>query len=295
MKDLIELLTNERINVQYERDFNLSKKSTIGIGGKAKIAFFPSTLKEFITLADFLFDEDIHFLILGNASNVLLPDKEMDKPIIFTTKLNSMEFSSGVFVEAGVTSGAFLKECEKHGKTGAEFLAGIPCTIGGAVYMNAGAGGKYISDIVKRVLIYKRKKLLLVPKNACGYSYKKSVFMDTDEVILGVELELEDAMSSEVNENRKRVLKNREWLPKGKSLGCIFKNPLGDFAGRLIEGAGLKGLRVGGAVVSDTHANFIINDLGATSKDVKELIALVKNAVFAQYKIKLEEEIRIWN
>jgi len=294
LKDLIELLTNARINVHYERDFNLSKKSTIGIGGRAKIAFFPKKLKEFIALADCLFDEDIPFLILGNASNVLLPDEELDKPIIFTTNLTSIEFLNGVFVEAGVSSNAFLKECEKYGKTGAEFLAGIPCTIGGATYMNAGAGGKYISDIVKRVLIYKRKKLFLVPKNACEYSYKKSSFMDTDEVILGVELELENATSDEVIENRKNVLKSREGLPKGKSLGCIFKNPLGDYAGRLIEGAGLKGLRVGGAVVSNVHANFIINDSGATAKDVKQLISLVKNAVFAQYKINLEEEIRIF-
>lgn len=294
MKDLIAQLMNEGINVEYEQDFDISKKSTIGIGGRAKTVFYPKKLKEFMMLADFFFDEDIPFLTLGNASNVLLPDGDFEKPIVFTTKLTSVEFSDGVFAEAGITSGAFLKECEKHGKTGAEFLAGIPCTLGGALYMNAGAGGKYISDIVKRVLVYKRKKLFIVPKASCGYAYKRSEFMNTDTVILGVELDLCDATPEEVIENKKNVLKQREWLPKGKSLGCIFKNPLGDFAGRLIENSGLKGLRVGGAVVSNEHANFIINDSDATAKDVIELIALVKATVFAQYKIELEEEIRIF-
>lgn len=293
MKDLIDHLTNAGIYVDYERDFEISKKSTIGIGGRARTVFYPKKLKEFMQLADFFFDEDISFLTLGNASNVLLPDGDFERPIIFTTKLTSVEFLGGVFAEAGVTSNAFLKECETHGKTGAEFLAGIPCTLGGAVYMNAGAGGKYVSDIVKRVLVYKRKKLFIAPKNACGYAYKHSEFMDTDAVILGVEFDLDDATPEEVLENKKNALKSRERLPKGKSLGCIFKNPLGAVAGRLIEGAGLKGLRIGGAVVSNEHANFIINDGGATANDVKSLISIVKATVFAQYKIELEEEIRV--
>ncbi len=293
MKDLVERLLQKGLQVECEREFDLANASTIGVGGKAAFAFKPKSLKELMRLVD-AFDEDsVSFLVLGKMSNVLPPDGRLEKPIVLTTNLRELEFSKGVFAEAGVTSGMFIKECAKHGKTGAEFLSGIPCTIGGAAYMNAGAGGKYLSDIVKRVLVYKQRKLCLIAKKNCGYEYKRSVFMENDAIILGVEFALDDAATEEILDNRKCILQGREWLPKGRSAGCIFKNPLGESAGKLIEGAGLKGLRVGGAVVSEIHANFIINDKGATAADVKKLIALIKNAVFAQYKVRLEEEIRI--
>ena len=295
MKDLEKLLFDAQLNVECERDFDMAKAATIRVGGKAAFAFFPKSIKELIRLSDVFDDADIPFLILGKMSNVLPPDGYFEKPLVFTTKLIAMEFSKTVFAEAGVTTGAFLKACAKHGKTGAEFLAGIPCTIGGAAYMNAGASGKYISDIVKRVLVYLEKKLRLLPKNKCGYSYKKSKFMEDEGLILGVEFLLDEGTEKDILENKRYVLKNREWLPKGYSMGCVFKNPLGDCAGRLIDGAGLKGLRIGGAVVSDIHANFIINEGGATAEEIKQLISIVKNAVYAQYKIELEEEIQILN
>ena len=159
--------------------------------------------------------------------------------------------------------------------------------------MNAGANGGYISDIIKRVLVYEGKQLRLLPRSACGFSYKNSRFMQKDSVILGVEFDLRQCDSALVKENRLAVLKLRKDLPKGKSVGCIFKNPLGDSAGRLIEGAGLKGLRVGDAVVSTVHANFIINEGNAKSQDVVALIAMIKNAVCEKYNVLLEEEVRI--
>jgi UDP-N-acetylmuramate dehydrogenase len=116
--------------------------------------------------------------------------------------------------------------------------------------------------------------------------------MQTNDVILGAELRLTNATQAIVEENCKRYAEKRAWLPKGKSMGCVFKNPQGAVAGKLIESAGLKGLRIGGAVISKTHANFIINDNGAKSSDICALIQIIKNAVFAQYKIRLEEEIR---
>ena len=271
----------------------MAKASTIRVGGRAAFAFFPKSIKEFIRLLDLLDDADIPFCVLGKMSNVLPPDGYLQKALVFTTKLTSMEFSKTVFAEAGVSVGAFLKECAAHGKIGAEFLAGIPCTIGGAAYMNAGASGKYISDIVKRVLVYRQKKLRVLTKKDCGYAYKKSRFMDDEGIILGVEFLLENGTQEDALGYQRYVLKSREWLPKGYSMGCVFKNPLGDSAGRLIDGAGLKGLRIGKAEVSTIHANFILNVGGATAEEIKQLISIVKNAVYAQYKIRLEEEIRI--
>ena len=293
MKDLTEISIRKGIYTKCVKEFDFSRYSTIGTGGKAPYAFYPSSIKEMIKLIDFLDEEGIPFIVLGRLSNVLPPDEDLNKALIITTRLKSVEFSKGIFCEAGVTTGAFLRACAEQGKSGAEFLAGIPCTMGGAIYMNAGINGKYISDLVKKVLVYKQKKLLILPKKYCEFGYKKSAFMSDESVILGAELELDEGNKEQINQAVLSVLQSRKRLPKGKSMGCVFKNPLGDFAGRLIEGAGLKGLRVGGAVVSTSHANFIINDGKASSKDIKNLILIIKNAVYAQYKIKLEEEIRI--
>ncbi|MFR1554454.1 MAG: UDP-N-acetylenolpyruvoylglucosamine reductase, partial [Coriobacteriales bacterium] len=126
----------------------------------------------------------------------------------------------------------------------------------------------------------------------CEYSYKHSVFMRDGSVILGASFVLEDADGETVAKKRAEYLEKRRRLPAGRSMGCTFKNPPAETAGKLIEGAGLKGLRVGGAVISTEHANFIINEGGATSADVRALINLIKNAVFARYGVELEEEIR---
>jgi len=293
LKNLIELSLKKGITAKCVPDFNCSKRSTIGTGGKAPYAFYPQSIKELIKLIDFFEEENVPFVAFGRMSNVLPPDGVFDKAVIMTTKLTGIEFTKNVFCEAGTTVGAFLRACGEHSKTGAEFLAGIPCTIGGALYMNAGVKGNYISDIVKKVLVYRQGKLSILPKKACGYGYKKSIFMEDGSIILGAELALEDGEKGQIEETIKDVLRSRTCLPRGKSMGCIFKNPLGDSAGRLIEGAGLKGLRIGGASVSTVHANFIINDGNATSEEIKKLILIIKNAVYAQYKIGLEEEIRI--
>ena len=293
MKNLIERLSQAGITTEYELEFDFSKHSTVGVGGIAEIAFYPKSIKEFIRLSDFFEDNEREVLVLGNLSNVLPPDGRFMTPIILTKKLRAMEFTESVFVEAGVTSSMFLDECFRQGRSGAEFLAGIPCTIGGALYMNAGANGKYISDIVKKVLIYRQKRLGLLTNKECHYGYKKSIFMENDAIILGVELALERSDKETISLIKDNILQSRRGLPKGKSIGCIFKNPLGDSAGRLIELAGFKGIRVGDAVISPIHANFMMNEGEATQEDFLTLIELVKKEVFEQFGVRLEEEIRV--
>ncbi|MBQ9730400.1 MAG: UDP-N-acetylenolpyruvoylglucosamine reductase, partial [Clostridia bacterium] len=162
---------------------------------------------------------------------------------------------------------------------------------GGAAYMNAGVAGGYFSSVVESVLVYAKGELKRLGVKECAYSYKKSRFMQSGETILGVFLSLTSATVEEIEEKRNQFLQRRSALPKGKSLGCIFKNPAQKSAGAFIEGAGLKGLRVGGAVISPMHANFIINEKNATVEDVCTLIKTIKNAVYAQYGVQLEEEI----
>lgn len=272
--------------------FDFSLHSAIGCGGKAPIAFYPDSVAQLVTLVKKLEKGGIKYHVLGNLTNVLPPDGASSRVIVSTKRLNAIAIGDSVFVYAGVTSGALLRACRQAKRSGAEFLSGIPCTLGGALYMNAGADGKYICEIVESVLVLREGERRILSLNECAYSYKKSVFMDNQDIILGASLRLEHATQEEIVEREKYYQNRRLHLPKGRSMGCVFKNPSRYSAGALIEGAGLKGMRVGGAVISTEHANFILNDKGATSADIRALITLAENAVYSQYGIRLEEEIR---
>ena len=273
----------------YESPFSYRKHSTIGCGGEAKIAFYPRTIDEAVSLLRELEKDKQKYVVLGALSNVLPPDGLSDTIVVSTKRLVGLEEDN--FFLAGKTVGSFLKSCKVMGKSGAEFLVGIPCTLGGAVYMNAGAAGVYIDTIFQKALVYKDGKLHVYEKTDCHYAYKQSVFMQDGGVILGVWLDLKPAKQEEIDDRLAFFREKRKDLPKGRSMGCVFKNPFGFYAGRLIEEAGLKGKRIGGAYVSYSHANFILNDEGS-SQDVKDLIKLIKAAVYERFKIKLEEEIR---
>lgn len=275
-----------------EKNFGYARNSTIGCGGIALRAFYPQTTAELTALTQRLKSDGIGYHVLGNLSNVLPPDGTGKRAVIRMKNFREVVEKGGLYVSAGATSGALLRVCESCGKSGAEFLAGIPCTIGGALYMNAGVSGRYIAELVESVTVLHEGKVRRLSLTECAYAYKSSVFMDEEYVIVGATLRLAQSDGENVREEIKKYLQKRAHLPKGKSMGCVFKNPENRAAGKLIEGAGLKGMRVGGAVVSEQHANFILNDKGASANDVKNLIVIVKNAVYAQYRIRLEEEIR---
>ncbi len=289
MKECTRLKEFEGI---FEGSFCFAACSSIGCGGFAKAAYFPRSVEETARLIQTLNEENIPYYVLGNLTNVLPPDEGTERVIVSTKRLRGVQIGERTFVLAGTGSGELLTAAKKAGFTGAEFLYGIPCTLGGALYMNAGAGGKYIAEIVEKVLVLRAGKLEYLPVEDCRYAYKKSAFMQNDDVILGGELRLQPSDEDEIEKKRAYFLQRRAHLPKERSMGCVFKNPEGRFAGDLIERSGLKGLRIGGARISPKHANFIVNDGGATAKDIRALIALIKGAVRAQYGVLLEEEIR---
>ncbi len=269
---------------------DFKKRSTIGIGGVAN-AVYPRSFTELITVIDACEAQGVFYRVLGCLSNVLPPMQDKKTVYIVTRSLNAITLGDAPLVHAGASATELLRECAKHGKSGAEFLAGIPCTVGGAAFMNAGVNGRYFSEIVRSVIAYENGEIKTYSKDECEYSYKHSRFMKKG-IVFAVVLDLQDADPQTVLERIDGYLQNRKHLPKGKSMGCVFKNPNGYYAGALIEGAGLKGLRQGGAVVSNEHANFIINDGGATTEDVKTLIEKIRSAVFEKYAILLTEEIR---
>ena len=236
--------------------------------------------------------DGVSYYVLGNMSNVLPSDAGTERAIVRLRKLNGIFCSNGVFAYAGASSAAFLRACKNAGVSGGEFLYGIPCTIGGALYMNAGANGKYISEIVESVLVCRDGELRLLSLSECNYAYKQSVFMENQDVIVGGSFRLEKASSDEIERKIGYYAQKRAHLPKGKSMGCTFKNPVGAYAGDLIERCGLKGFQIGGAKISETHANFILNENNATSKDVREIIEKIKASVKEKFGVELQEEIR---
>ncbi len=276
-----------------EIPFAFSRHSTIGCGGYANRAFYPKTATQLTTLIAKLQEDNVPYCVLGCGSNILPPNDDFDGVVVSTKNLNAMLLTeNGVFAYAGVTSAALLRFCKMNAYSDIEFLQGIPCTLGGALFMNAGVSGAYIADVVQNVLVYRKGKTRLLSKAECNYAYKKSVFMENGDVIIGAALSLIHADEAEIEAKEKYYDLRRAHLPKGRSMGCVFKNPNGAVAGDLIERSGLKGLRIGGARISNEHANFIINEGNATSKDIETLIGIIKNAVFAQYGVRLEEEIR---
>lgn len=284
------------IFTKVKNPFSFANNSTIGCGGYATMGCYPDTQEDFEALLNACKEEKRPFLVVGNMSNVLPPDGYLDKTIICTKKYSAIVPNvENIYVSAGCSVGKLIAWCKTNTKTGAEFLTGIPSTVGGAVYMNAGVSGAYMADIIKAVCIWKQGEVYTIPVTACKYAYKSSIFMEDNCAILGVEIALKNAKLNEIEEKLRYYSDRRAHLPKGKSMGCIFKNPNGESAGKWIEKAGLKGLRRGGAVISTEHANFIINDAGATSQEIKELITIIKNAVYAQYGIQLMEEIRYLN
>jgi UDP-N-acetylmuramate dehydrogenase len=272
------------------QDYDFKRGSTIGVGGVGK-AVFPRSFTELIEVIDGCKQRGIPFRVLGALSNVLPPETDEKTLYVVTRKIKGITMGDAPLVHAGVTSGELLRACKFHGKGGVEFLTGIPCTVGGAAYMNAGVSGRYFSEIVRSVIVYENGELKTYSKEECGYSYKNSRFMQGG-IIFAAVLDLYDCAPQEIERRISMYEQRRKHLPKGRSMGCVFKNPTDVSAGELIEKAGLKGMRIGGAVVSEQHANFIINEKGATVADVKTLIEKIKQEVLRQFGITLTEEIQ---
>ncbi len=271
--------------------FSFSAHSSIGCGGRSNVGFYPKNEEELLAIAQCLQKDNVPFYTLGNLTNVLPNEGKIKKAVVCTKKMREKREDT-MFFSAGISSAKLLAYCKENGKSGAEFLEGIPCTLGGALFMNAGVSGRYIAELVKSVRVYHAGKVYELSVQECKYAYKKSVFMETDCVILGATLSFVDSDKERVQAETIGYRKRRAHLPKGKSMGCVFKNPEGLIAGKLIEGARMKGFRVGGAKVSETHANFILNDKGCTASDIRTLIEVIKRAVYAQYQVRLEEEIQ---
>lgn len=279
--------------IPFTEEFSFSKNTTIGIGGTASIALFPRSAAELSKTVCFLADKKAPFCILGRGANVLASDNGLQGVVVCTRSVKDIKFSQNfVCCGCGINIGELIVRARAESLGGIEFMAGIPATVGGAVFMNAGAQRQYIASVIETVDVLEVGKIIRLNASECNFSYKHSRFMEKDSIILGACLRLIHMDPIMIDARLERIREIRSSLPKGRSMGCVFKNPSDISAGALIEQAGLKGVSCGGAFISDVHANFIINRGNATANDVLRLIALSKETVYKRTGILLREEIR---
>lgn len=296
------MILNLTKDIETVENLPLYKHSTFKIGGLADIAIFPKNTDEFIAAVNALTESGTRFDIIGNASNILFDDKGYRGALVFTGKMNKTQYTridGGALVEVGCgkklteLAGESLKS---HSLAGLEFAYGIPGSVGGAVYMNAGAYGGEMSQTVVVSTCYNSstKELFTLTAEQHNFSYRHSFFGDNkDCFVLSTIIKLCDDANGDAWSKAQANMKSRkEKQPlEHPNAGSTFKRPEGYIAAKLIDECGLKGLSVGGAQVSEKHAGFFVNKGGATSSDVLELADLVKQRVFDTYGVDLELEI----
>lgn len=275
------------------KNYPLKKLTTIRVGGNALFFFAPERIEEIFEAIKFSEKNSIPIFILGGGSNCLFGDGTIEKLVISMKKLREIKIEENkLFAQAGVTTSEILKECENKNLSGLEFIAGVPATVGGMIYMNFGSMEKEICAYLKKVTIIKEKEIKILEGEELKFSYRKGI---QEGIIIDAMFELEIKDKKDIREIKRKVIsirKEKQPINK-KTAGCIFKNPPGNFAGKLIEESGLKGKRIGDAMVSLKHANFIENIGNAKFEDVKNLIEYIKEKVYEKFGINLEEEVII--
>jgi len=291
-----------RFRGEVRLDEPMSNHTYLKIGGPAEIMAFPEdplSLQNLLVLAD---REKIPVFVLGEGTNLLVRDSGIMGIVISLRDFRNIRLTKGsddkmvtLFVEAGTPWRSLMRFVKENGYSGIEALAGIPGSFGGAVYMNAGSFGREIKDVLVSVAVMNIKgRIMILGKEKLQFTYRSSNLSD-DLIILSANILLtKDAPGAVAARIKEYIAKKSVTQPLGEaSAGCVFKNPEGDAAGRLIDAAGCKGMRRGGAEVSSMHANFFVNKGKATSEDFLELMNIVKEKVKHYSGVTLMPEIKI--
>lgn len=286
--------------IELRFDEPMSRHTSLRIGGPAEVMAFPKNAQELAHLLKVSKELDITYVILGAGTNILAPD-EGCKGLVICLKdcLSGMELlpESQIRVMAGVTMARAAVFAANNGLSGLEFAHGIPGTVGGGVYMNAGAYGGEIGSVCKTVTLMDREGSLRECDGAdMEFSYRHSRLQKGGDVVISAVLQLKPAEPEEVKQKMKELQAKRiaSQPLDYPSAGSAFKRPVGGYAAALIDQAGLRGFQVGQAAIAQKHAGFAINLGGATAAEMRELLTQVSDRVFRQTGIRLEPEIRIW-
>ena len=287
-------------NVEYRFCEPMSKHTSFKIGGGAEVMVFPKSAEELALALNTADSLGCEARILGAGTNILAPDAGIAGMVIcLKDALDGMEQlnETSIRVMAGVTMTRAAVFAANLGLSGLEFAHGIPGTVGGGVYMNAGAYGGEICQVCTQVAVMDQKGNVTVKSNEeMAFSYRHSVLEETNDIVLYADFCLTPASAEEIKGKMQELMNKRKTsqpldMP---SAGSAFKRPVGGYAAAMIDQAGLKGFRVGGAEVSTKHAGFVVNAGGATAQDVRDLLQQVSDKVYGDTGIRLEPEVRIW-
>lgn len=294
---LVEALSKRRVRFRLEEP--LARYTTMGVGGPAEVMAYPTSPAELQVVLEIAAKDETPLLLLGAGSNLLVGDRGVRALVVHTGSMKIVRFlePERVWVEAGANFPALVRATAGRGLRGLEAGVGIPGSLGGVLAMNAGAYGFSIGDWVERATVVTREgRLVEVERSQMDFRYRSSS-LGTGWAVGGCLLKLgQDEPRAIWADIEKHLAERKATQPVGvKSAGCIFKNPPGESAGRLLDGLGLKGLSVGGARVSEVHANFIVHDGRASAADVFALIEEIKTRVYRGAGIELEEEVKRWS
>ena len=279
--------------MEVKNDFEIKNLTTFKIGGKVKTLYIPEKVEE---LTELLRTLD-NYIVLGSCSDILFSSNGYSGNVIITTGLKNFEIrGTRVYAECGVKDPLISQKVSEASLSGLEFLIGLPGTIGGAVYMNAGAHGQCIADVFVSACLYDKetKEVVFKQKSEMDFSYRHSILHEGRYVLLSAEFELTKQPVENIKELMERNLTFRKTIQPSlanPNAGSVFKNPENDSAGRLLDKAGVKSFDFPTVKIWDKHANFIINKGNATSEDVLDLMVKMYQAVKNMYTIELTPEV----
>ncbi|MCL2841112.1 MAG: UDP-N-acetylmuramate dehydrogenase [Defluviitaleaceae bacterium] len=276
----------------------MSRYTTFGIGGTADLLAKPKNLTEFLEVLKYCNETNTAFTVLGDGSNVLVSDNGIRGVVIITNQMNAVEIlpDHEIRAQAGARLSKVAETAANAAFDGFAFASGIPGTVGGAVYMNAGAYGHDIGAFCKTVtLCMPDGKLVIKTREEMQFGYRSSAVMDTNMTIVDATFQFVQGTTEKIREEMKTLnAKRKASQPlEFRSAGSTFKRPEGYFAGKLIQDSLLKGFTIGGAQVSEKHAGFVINKSNATAQDVMTLIETIRQKVHENFGVWLEPEVRI--
>lgn len=277
----------------HQKNQPLREFTSLGIGGNARFFAKSYTYEQLQEMLSFAHHRALPTFILGKGSNTLFDDRGFDGLVILN-RIDYLDQEEALFtVGSGYSFARLGGLTSRHGWSGLEFASGIPATVGGAIYMNAGANGKETAErLVEVAYVTEKGELIRFQKEELHFAYRTSSFQKWKGAIVEGVFQLIPSESAKTAQKELLDYRLKTQPYKEKSAGCAFRNPPSVAAGKLIEECGLKGLSIGGAAVSDRHANFIVNSGNATAQDVHDLICKIKETIYQKKGVLLEEELR---
>jgi len=282
--------------VPFRENEPLARHTSMGVGGPAAVMAFPRTAAELQRTLRIRGELAAPHRVLGGGSNLVVADEGLDELVVNTRDVREVRVGEDGVVTAGGGANMIrtVVRCCRAGWRGLESAVGIPGSVGGAAVMNAGAYGFSISEVLREIVVYDENGERSEPPEGWRFHYRGSSIPE-GSAVASITAVLrpgdEQELAREIRELQRERVRSQ---PGGRNAGCVFKNPPGGQAGRIIDGLGLKGTRRGGAVVSERHANFIVNEADARAADVLELVELVQERVAREAGVELELEVRLW-